>query len=682
MRPLFRIARVERAQRSALALTVASAVAAGAFVLAAPRAGAVTTEAFVMDDAADFAGGELDGAAVESTGRVVPGLALARVALEGASTAYAMARAQDGTVYVGTGNEGKIFAVRGDRAELHAETGQLLVTSLAIGPNGVLYAGTLPEGRIYAIAQRGQVRELARPEGAQNVFALLWDGSKLYAGSGPTARVHAITPDGRTTVFYDGGPGHVMSLARGADGSLYAGTDDRALLLRLREGRAEVVQDLPGNEVTAIAVRDGAIVAAANDIPAASGGAGRATGRAGKGRLYRVTNDGDAELLAERDDGHFTALQIDADGSVLAATGEGGRVVRVGLDHAQSVIADVDERQVLAMDLLRSPGVFVTGDGAAVYRAEGGAREGTWTSKVLDARFVARFGGLAFRGEGPIALRTRSGNTERPDATWSAWSAPMRDAGPIRSPAARFLQIQAEIGAGASLRAVTAFYLPRNQRAVVTAVRLKSGGPRQGGRPAAPSTAYELEWNVVNPDGDALRYRVRFRNEAGGPFRDLVDDDDALTDPRYRWDTSGVADGFYVVEVTATDAYANAPELALESVARSEPILVDNHPPTLDGLRANGATVEGRAIDGLGPIARLEIAIDGRPFRDALPSDHLLDTREERFAIPLPNDLAPGDHLVAVRATDAAGNAVTAETTARVPAAQRQGASRSGGARR
>lgn len=654
-------------RKSLLALSAASAVAAASIVLFAKGALAVTTEAFVLDDAADFAKGELDGAAIISTGRVVPGLHLGRTELPGAATAYSMARAEDGTVFVGTGNDGKIYALRGDRVELHAETGQLLVASLAIGRGGVLYAGTLPEGRIFAIERKGEARELARPEGAEHVFALLWDGAQLYAGTGPTARVFAIRPSGSTSVVYEGGPGHVMSLARGPDGSLFAGTDERALLLRLRgPGRAEVVHDFPGNEVTSIAVRDGVIAVAANEF----GSGGGAGGRAGKGRLYRVTHDGDAELLTERPDGHFAAVQIEEGGTFLVAMGEGGQVLRVGVDHTTAVIADVDERQVLAMDLTRSPGVFVTGDGAAAYRVVArGARPGTWTSKVLDARFVSRFGQLTFRGDGPIELSTRSGNTEPPDATWSDWSAPMRGAGPVRSAAARYLQVRAKLGQGASLRAVTVFYLPRNQRPIVTSVRLKNGGARQGGRPGAATSRYELEWQVANPDGDPLRYRVRFRSEAGGPFRELVRARDALTETHYTWDTSSLADGFYVVEVIASDAGANPAELALSDSARSEPILIDNHPPSIEALRVRGRKVEGKAVDSLGPIARLELAVDGGRFREALPTDHLLDTREERFAITLPPEVTAGEHLVAVRATDAGGNTVVAEAVGRVSGA-------------
>jgi len=58
--------------------------------------------------------------------------------------------------------------------------------------------------------------------------------------------------------------------------------------------------------------------------------------------------------------------------------------------------------------------------------------------------------------------------------------------------------------------------------------------------------------------------------------------------------------------------------------------------------------------------ACVEVAIDGGEFRDVFPVDHLLDTAVERFEVDL-GELAAGPHVVAVRATDANGNAVTAE---------------------
>ncbi len=47
------------------------------------------------------------------------------------------------------------------------------------------------------------------------------------------------------------------------------------------------------------------------------------------------------------------------------------------------------------------------------------------------------------------------------------------------------------------------------------------------------------------------------------------------------------------------------------------------------------------------------------------PEDDLLDTREEAFSIDV-SSLAPGSHIVAVRAIDRGGNQTTAEITVTV----------------
>ena len=79
---------------------------------------------------------------------------------------------------------------------------------------------------------------------------------------------------------------------------------------------------------------------------------------------------------------------------------------------------------------------FVTGDGAALYRVtDARPRDAVWHSKALDARFVSRWGQLAWRGDGQLVLQTRSGNVEAPDETWSEWSSDLARPGPRRPPA-------------------------------------------------------------------------------------------------------------------------------------------------------------------------------------------------------------------------------------------------------
>ncbi len=706
-----------RPHRLAL-LALLATLASAALAALAPTARAVGTRSFEIDDAASFAQGELHHAAVRSDGEVRVSVGLERVALPpDVGVVFSHARGPDGSLYLGTGDQGRVYRVRGDRIELFAETGQLLVSSLAFGEGTTLYAGTIPEGRLFALdtasAPGSPARELVRlgaasgsgdplvptptpaptdgslapppptEEPAESIWALAWDGARrrLYAGTGPQGRVYAVDPRGQADVYWDAPAAHIQSLALASDGALYAGTSDDAVVARITApGRAEIVWDFPGNEIPSIALRDGALVVAANDMPEppavpTTGTARSATAprsarpRPGKGSVFLLGPSGRAERVFASDDAHVTAVELDERGVIYAGMGAEGRVVRIEPDRTSSVWIDVDERQVLTMDLTSASPFIVTGDGPALYRVLRSRPDApSWTSKVLDAEQLARFGQLVWRGHGAIRFETRSGNTERPDTTWSAWSSPLAAPGPVRSPAARFLQVRARlVDEDAVLRAVSVYYLPTNQRPVLTEVGLKARPIKRGPdvdptapQPASPTLG--LTWKVENPDGDRLRFRLRFREETQRVWREILRDSEVLSATEYAWNTSSVPDGFYVVEVQVTDELSNPDAYVLDSRATSEPILVDNTPPEVVDLVARGTQITGRARDTIGPIARIEIAIDGGEPRPIFPLDDLLDTRDERFAIDvttlsgLARPLGPGSHIASVRAFDAAGN--------------------------
>ncbi len=683
---------LDRARRSrpikALLLSAAGALLAIAVVHPVL---ATTTERFVLDDAAALSAGELERTAVHSDGRVTIGPAIERIALpDDVPVVYCAARGSDGAIYLGTGNAGRIYRVRGTSVELFAETGQLLVASLVFGDGGTLYAGTLPEGRIYSVGADGQAAELVRPDGVEHIWDLAYDSRRrvLYAATGPEGRVYAIDRRGRATIRWDSTASHVMSLALAPDGVLYAGTSDDAVVARI-EGpdRVRIVHDFPGNEITALAFRDGVLAVAANEFPdppavtsvhsktRTAPGTRAPRPRPGKGRIYRVGADGRAERVFAQDAGHIASLSVQDDGTIIAGTGADGRIVRVNPDRTTSTWIDVDERQVLALSFSAGASFFATSDGAALYRVTAGRPSGaTWQSKVLDARFRARWGQLDWRGDGRLLLSTRSGNTAEPDATWSDWSASLEASGPIRSPQARFLQIRARFDRdpNATLRAVTAYFLPQNQRAYVTNVRLegpnkaattKMRAERQGQIQKA-ATQYKLTWTVDNPDDDRLRYRLRYRQDGQRIWRDILRSDQVLTKNQHSWQTEAIPDGWYIVRVEASDEMDNPNALALRDSEDSEPLRIDNHAPRIEQLRFARGHLSGRAIDGLGPIARLEYAVDGGDWFAVFPTDDLFDTATEAFDIDL-SAVAAGQHIVSVRATDASGNAATAEAQIR-----------------
>lgn len=665
--------------------------------LAAATAWAGSTRSFVLDSANVLEEGKLEGTLVRSEGAIARGVQTKRTDLPGISAVKSLLVAPDGTAYLGTGNDGKIYSYANGVAKLFAETHAMMVTSLARDAQGTLYAGTIPKGKIFAIAPSGQVREFSSPKDAQHVWALVYDDAKhtLFAATGPNGQVFAIGSNGKAEVYYDSDATHVMSLVRDTDGALYAGTSDQALVLRIRAvGRADVVYDFDGNEVTALAVKQGVVVAVSNffpktpqskpSTPGSSGdqnspqaststpslGPSNDRPQVGKGILYKVDKEGRAEKLFTSESGSLTTVEWGDDDAIYVGTGKEGHIHHVQPDHSHALWVDVDERQVLATSLRGKKPMFVTGDGGALYEIESGpGQHAWWTSKVLDAGTVARFGQLTFRGQGKLSFQTRSGNTDKADNTWSDWSAPLTAAGAVKSPGARFLQVRASLdGIDSLVYAAEIFYLPQNQPALVTEVtseppRLRTDKP--GSRGTNNSSVYKLRWKVDNPDNDSLRYRLSYKREENPSWRSLLRESDVITATEYSWDTEGIPDGFYRVRVESSDELDNPTPIARKASGDSEPFLIDNHSPSVVELRVAGAKLAGKAVDALGPVSKLEYTADGIEWLLLFPSDGLFDTREEAFELPLAL-LPKGDLTVMVRATDARGNVGSSEVNVRV----------------
>ncbi len=634
---------------------------------------AVSTKSFVVDTNEAFEKGKFEGTASHTRGVLTRGMATTRVPLEGVPVAYSSAVGPDGAIYVGTGNDGRVFRVTAEGAKPFADTEAAVITALE-WVDGVLFAGSLPGGRIFAIDQKGAAKERAKLPDAEHIWALRYDPKKkaLYAATGPNGKLFSLASAGAPQLVHDDVAEHLLCLDRDDEGRLYVGTSNGARLLRVEGTKVSVLHDFPGQELTALDVGGGFVAVAANEFPEPppppSSESTKDTGtprlrrpKPGKGKLFRLGFDGRLDELYASDGAHISALEIEPSGlAVQVGLAQEGRVVRVSEDGSRAVWADADERQVVALHLSSKPAHFVTSDGAAVYRVEDNARDGRWTSAALDAKFPARFGELSLRSQGTVRWATRSGNTETPDDSWSAWSAESATSGPIKSAAARFLQVRVSLVGDAQLYGLNAYYLPQNQRARLRHVRIKP--PKPPDPKAAPpphKSVLSLTWEADNPDDDRLRYRLFFRNEAHAAWLPMLREHEILEANTYEWETRTLPDGYYRVRVEASDEASNPPAFVTRSEVISGPLLVDNHGPALSGLRVQGRELSGVAKDALGPISLLELSLDGGPYLPIAPVDGLLDTREERFVVTL-DSLEPGTHIASVRASDAANNLTAA----------------------
>lgn len=668
---------------------------AGALVFAHRPAEAVGTRSFDLDSQDEFSGGDLRGVSVDSMGRVRAGWNMTDLSLAGASSVWAALTLADGSVLVATGSEGKVLRVAGGRSTVYAETKQMAVTSLALGPKGAVYAATLPAGKIFRIDAPGKLAELPKLTEAENVWDIAYDAKKnaLYAATGPNGKLYALpAAGGPPNLVYDSDEPNLVSLALAADGTVYAGSAGKGLVFKITgPGRASVLYDCPGEEAKALALGPrGAIFVACNefgegaDVPrrppsAAFNPAGPTGGRAktGKGALVRLEADGRAERWLSNADAHFVSLALDQAGRPHVGTGAEGRVYAVDENRTSTLVADTDERQVGALGLAGKTRYIVSGDPAVFHEIRGtGGADATWTSKVLDAGLRASFGRLFWRSDGALEFSTRSGNSATPDATWTDWSRAINAPGVTGSPAARYVQVRARFARdpNAVLHEVVLPFVTDNARPVVTSIEAQPKGATaaregitsSGSEPPPRTSTIRVTWKVDNPDSDQLRYRLQFRQDSQRVYRDLTRSDEVLSKAEYDWDTSSLSEGTYRVRIEASDELANPPDRVNRHSLESAVIFVDNTPPVFRSLTVQGRRLRADVVDGLGPVVRLDFAIDGRTdWRPLLSRDGVLDEPVEELDADLSTALPPGPHLIAVRAFDQAGNFVVRDVEMR-----------------
>jgi len=435
---------------------------------------------------------------------------------------------------VGTGNEGLVYRVEGEKGEVLLDAAELEVHAVVVGPDRRTYAATSPEGAVHVVEPDGKSRVFFDPPD-KYIWALAFDDEgRLLVATGDEGRIYRVQADGTSETLLESTQTHVRCLATGADGRVYAGSSPEGIVYRIDgPGKAFVVLDSPFNEVTALAVSEGGAVYAALSgaetsspsptppqpsgstptaqvtvtetftvatpagVPGAVAGAseGGSGGPSARGAVVRIDAGGGAETLwTSTEDAAFSLLR--SGGGLLVGTGPRGNLYRVNDDQTWSLLAHVPAQQVTALALAADGGAAIaTSNPARVLAlAAQNATRGTYTSEVRDAESIAAFGQIGWEGRSPdgsrVLLETRSGNTETPDSTWGPWTpagAGAENPASVRSESARYLQVRAVLEGNGSttpeIEAISAAYLQRNPGEVFQKPISVSGEPEILGLP-------------------------------------------------------------------------------------------------------------------------------------------------------------------------------------------------------
>jgi len=635
---------------------------------------------------------EFENVSIHGQGTVTLAPALVAKGLNDAAAVWQTTVDRGGNVYVATGNQGRLYRIRPpslvprrSSPELVFDSGTGEVLALTSDASGTVYFGTTPDAEVYRIRPGGKPELLCSTDESY-VFSLLAappstsTSASIYAATGGHGKLLRIAPDGSATEVFTAPQAHLTTLTWLVPGKeLLVGTSPDGIVYRLSfaAGAAKpdvsVLYDTPLNEVKAVATDTaGRVYIGAN--------AGDDTDDSVHAGVYMIDRFGVRRWFWPAPDSMVFSLACvpSSTSSLLVATGNKGMVYELDTLGRLSVRYRLKETQALCLTPLSSGLRLGTGNPGKLYEAGSSyADSGFITSAPHDCANPALFGTLSYRADVPagtgLTFETRSGNSEKPDSTWSTWS-PAAPA--ITSPSRRYIQWRCRMrttfpNLTPGLQRVDIYFRSANLAPVIK--KLDIAQPTlEDAIKGTNKPSRQITWETSDPDGDSLSFELFFRGAAEKSWQKVGRE---VNDNRYDLDTRALPDGWYELRLVTTDAPTEPVGAVLTAEQVSRPFLVDNTAPTVAGLKAGApdpktgvCRVSFSAQDALSPIAAARVSVNAGDWLTLEPQDHIFDSGSERFSadVRLPSSvLGLSSFVVSVWVADAQGNVAAARTTVR-----------------
>lgn len=713
-----------------------------AMVLFAAFAFAAGPQVWSVNSRADVLRGDARGVSIADDGTITLAPSMAEAFKTGQQYVWSSVVDAAANVYLGTGGDGKIFKVpaNGQGFEF-ADLAELNVSALAIGKGGELFAATSPDGKVYRLDTTGKADVYFEPK-EKYIWSLAVLPDGLAVATGDSGRIYKVKAAGSSrdiSLMFDTSETHIISLAADEKGNLYAGSDSNGLVMRFgAEGKPFGLLDSPLREIHELAVGpDGSayVLALGESVSTPKPDAAKETAESkpvtierpgvpgtepppksrydlkdAKTAVYRILPDGSVDLLwASSTVTAFSIYAHQTGRGVLVGTSDKGRIYDITNEGRETLVLQSDAGQISTIRPGGRSLLATASNPGSLYRiGPATISEGTYESVVLDAKSTATWGRVWWRSSGDVMIQTRTGNTEKPDETWSAWSLGHVDqkGAQITSPKARYIQwravlkpsrpvVEGAVGDRTSVSEVNLSFVARNIAPEVLSISvlptnvglapnppiqidpniiLSGMEPATFGVPVAavpPRRVYQrgatsLQWTADDRNGDKLVYDVYYR-EIGNVQYTLLRGD--LTDNFLAIDGQSLADGRYVFRVIARDTPSNPGTLALSGDRFTEPIVIDNTAPivTPSGTpqtTGDKARVIFDAVDNSSYLTRAEYSVNGGEWIPVYAGDGISDSPRERYTIDvtLPTQ---GEYAITLRVYDVNANSGNARVVVR-----------------
>ncbi len=645
-----------------------------------------------LDRYQDFIKGEFKSSVVSSEGKIYSGKSFHKIKVD-ADAIWSILEIENNKLLLGTGNKAKLFEVsKGKVKEIFQAQNRLAITDMVKDKSGKVYFAVIPNAIIYQI-YKGKIKEIAEPD-VEYIWKLkVLKNGKILAGGGGKAKIFLIDPVKKTCKkLLELNAQQITDIVSDSQGKLYAGTSRPAYFVEFSlDGSYRIIYSFSEEEVKAIvplsggdfliAVNQGIALAPPSPQPAPAGPAegetqggeeqskpvivapqaSRARGsgvyllnlKKGIDKIFNLTK---ATIIAVCSNKEGIFLGSDADGRVYQVVPQ-TREYRLVFDfEAVKITAFAFKNKRLRW--------LATSQPTELIQIKSSATTSSYTSDVLDTGFVSRWGRISWKGYGLVRFKTRSGNTSKPDESWSDWKE-VGAGGRIKSPQARFLQISANwLGKeDVAIDWIEISYKNLNQAHFIEELKVQPTRPASS-RPRKPSgnrssssplaNKMRISWKINNPDRDQLEYSLFYR-KLGDRLWILLAEGEEIRGTNFQWDTSGIEDGWYQIRLVASDAPSNPEDESYKVEKISEAFIIDHTKPEIKFTISSAGLVQGKAKDKTSRIASLEYSLDGEDYKIISSKDKILDQKDEQFEFSL-FKIKPGWHQISIRACDQAQN--------------------------
>jgi len=631
----------------------------------------------------------------------------------------------EGTVYLGTGHGGNIYKINpAGKAELYFKVPEMDVYCLALDTKGYLYAGTSPNGKIYKITSKGKGDVFFNPE-EKYIWSLMFSKKgNLLASVGESGGIYEINSQGEGRSILRAEENHILCMKMDKNGNLFAGSGGRGLVYRIsRKNNVSVLFESSYEEVKSIDIdSEGNIYAAAGGnvispmkvktvpilktsetdlsmtvTPSSSTfGLIQPTASKQPGALYKINPDGLAKKLWHSDeDLIFTLVWDEKQNGVIFGTGPRGRIFMIDRNENVSLILQKNSEQVYSLNSFNSKIYNLSNNPSnlSIILPEQGF-SGEYISRVFDTKTVSSWGKISWQADIPqetiIQFQTRSGNSNRPNQSWSEWSPPYRKfrGEQVLSPKARYIQFKVIFKTSSGkvfprLQKVSLFYLQSNLAPVIDKIELFPPNdvflkpPEQDeiilgtdlNLPdrvqdkykakiyLSPKKSYRkgfqtVKWDARDANDDSLVYSIWIKEEKENKWRLLKE---KYSEKIFAFDTLSFPDGVYFLKIESSDSPSNPVGTQLKSYKTSRSFIIDNSLPVIRNSQAvrnkNQLTLTFSVEDSFSCIKKVQFLIRPGGWKTLFPVDGICDSNKENFNLTI-NLPAKFDNLVSIKAVD------------------------------